>query len=183
MEIGQHNKHACSCDKTKMKRHAVGICRCGSFVRTVAGGAWTNATTSAITGRSGLRRLKGRQKHHHCQPAINRLIYVIRFKKKKVKLRHFQTETPRLSFTLSGRNVIQTRTWSQRFKKERRPKTTPRMRLETQINTWLHKTTMFCVSQKPITFLEGVKSTSYQHSLVKCDLCFKLQSNHQNLGK
>ena len=38
MESSQH-KYTCSCDKTKMKRETVGICHCGSFMRTVAGGA------------------------------------------------------------------------------------------------------------------------------------------------
>ncbi|KAL0608774.1 Isoleucine--tRNA ligase, mitochondrial [Plecturocebus cupreus] len=50
IEISQHAKYTCSfCGKTKMKRRAVGIWHCGSCMKTVAGGAWTYNTTSAVT--------------------------------------------------------------------------------------------------------------------------------------
>uniref|UniRef100_H2M7B5 Large ribosomal subunit protein eL43 n=2 Tax=Percomorphaceae TaxID=1489872 RepID=H2M7B5_ORYLA len=58
IEISQHAKYTCSfCGKTKMKRRAVGIWHCGSCKKTVAGGAWTY-TTSAVTVKSAIRRLK-----------------------------------------------------------------------------------------------------------------------------
>uniref|UniRef100_A0AAQ5XF86 Large ribosomal subunit protein eL43 n=1 Tax=Amphiprion ocellaris TaxID=80972 RepID=A0AAQ5XF86_AMPOC len=44
--------------QTKMKRRAVGIWHCGSCKKTVAGGAWTYNTTSAVTVKSAIRRLK-----------------------------------------------------------------------------------------------------------------------------
>ncbi|KAI4562907.1 hypothetical protein MJT46_010516 [Ovis ammon polii x Ovis aries] len=59
IEISQHAKYACSfCGKTKMKRRAVGIWHCGSCRKTVAGGAWTYTTTSAVTVKSAIRRRK-----------------------------------------------------------------------------------------------------------------------------
>ncbi|XP_013816247.2 large ribosomal subunit protein eL43 [Apteryx mantelli] len=59
IEISQHAKYTCSfCGKTKMKRKAVGIWHCGSCMKTVAGGAWTYNTTSAVTVKSAIRRLK-----------------------------------------------------------------------------------------------------------------------------
>ncbi|XP_028749159.1 60S ribosomal protein L37a-like [Peromyscus leucopus] len=58
-EISGHTKHTCSfCGKTKMKRCAVGIWNCGSCMKTVVGGAWTSNTTSALTVKSALRRLR-----------------------------------------------------------------------------------------------------------------------------
>ncbi|XP_057621836.1 60S ribosomal protein L37a-like [Chionomys nivalis] len=57
-EISQHAKYTCSfCGKTKIKRRAVGIWRCGSCRKTVAGGAWTYNTTAAVTVKSAFRRL------------------------------------------------------------------------------------------------------------------------------
>jgi len=50
-----------------MKRRAVGIWRRGSCMKTVAGGAWTYSTASAVTVKSAIRRLKewkGQQKLH-----------------------------------------------------------------------------------------------------------------------
>ncbi|XP_038943536.1 large ribosomal subunit protein eL43-like [Rattus norvegicus] len=59
IEISQHAKYTCSfCGKTKMKRRAVGIWHCGSCVKTAADGAWTHNTTSAVTAKSAIRRLK-----------------------------------------------------------------------------------------------------------------------------
>ncbi|XP_045146078.1 60S ribosomal protein L37a-like [Echinops telfairi] len=60
IEISQHAKYTCSfCSKTKMKKRAVGIWHCGSCMKTVAGGAWTYNTTSAVPVKSAIRRLKG----------------------------------------------------------------------------------------------------------------------------
>ncbi|XP_052363990.1 60S ribosomal protein L37a isoform X1 [Oncorhynchus keta] len=54
-----YSQYTCSfCGKTKMKRRAVGIWHCGSCMKTVAGGAWTYNTTSAVTVKSAIRRLK-----------------------------------------------------------------------------------------------------------------------------
>ncbi|XP_042810203.1 60S ribosomal protein L37a-like [Panthera leo] len=59
IEIRQHTKYTCSfCGKTKMKRQAVGIWRCGSCMKTVAGGTWTYNTTSTVTVKPAIRRLK-----------------------------------------------------------------------------------------------------------------------------
>ncbi|XP_041628957.1 60S ribosomal protein L37a-like [Vulpes lagopus] len=56
IEISQHAKYTCSfCGKTKMKRRAVGIWHCGSCMKTIASGAWTYNTTSAITVKSATR--------------------------------------------------------------------------------------------------------------------------------
>ncbi|XP_032769425.1 60S ribosomal protein L37a-like [Rattus rattus] len=58
-ETSQHAKYSCcSCGKTRMKRRAVGSWHCGSCMKTVAGGAWTYSTTSAVTVKSAIRRLK-----------------------------------------------------------------------------------------------------------------------------
>ncbi|XP_054989453.1 60S ribosomal protein L37a-like [Sorex araneus] len=46
------------CGKTKMKRRAVGIWHCGSCMKTVTGGTWPYDTTSAVTVKSAIRRLK-----------------------------------------------------------------------------------------------------------------------------
>ncbi|XP_004641361.1 putative 60S ribosomal protein L37a [Octodon degus] len=59
IEISQHTKYTCSfCGKTEMERRAVGIWHCGSCVKTMASGAWTCNTTSAVTVKSAIRRLK-----------------------------------------------------------------------------------------------------------------------------
>ncbi|XP_006774515.1 PREDICTED: 60S ribosomal protein L37a-like [Myotis davidii] len=58
-EISQHAKYTCSfCGKTRMKRRALGTWHCGSCMKTVAGGARTHGTTSAITVKSATRRRK-----------------------------------------------------------------------------------------------------------------------------
>ncbi|XP_015098162.1 large ribosomal subunit protein eL43-like [Vicugna pacos] len=58
-EVSQHAKDTCSsCGKTRMKRRAVCIWHCGSCMKTVAGDAWTYNTTSAVTVKSAIRRLK-----------------------------------------------------------------------------------------------------------------------------
>ncbi|KAL1782724.1 60S ribosomal protein L37a [Sigmodon hispidus] len=60
IEISQHTKYTCSfCGKNKMKGRAIGIGHCGSCMKTVADGAWTYNTTSAVTvRRSAIGRLK-----------------------------------------------------------------------------------------------------------------------------
>ncbi|XP_032707034.1 60S ribosomal protein L37a-like [Lontra canadensis] len=59
IEIKQHAKYTCSfCGKTKMRRRAVGIWRCGSCMKTVAGVAWTYNATSAVTVKLAIIRLK-----------------------------------------------------------------------------------------------------------------------------
>ncbi|XP_005377543.1 PREDICTED: 60S ribosomal protein L37a-like [Chinchilla lanigera] len=59
IEISQRAKYTCSfCGKTKRKRWDVGIWHCGSCMKTVAGGSWTYNTTSAVTVKSAVRRLK-----------------------------------------------------------------------------------------------------------------------------
>ncbi|KAK2112160.1 60S ribosomal protein L37A [Saguinus oedipus] len=58
-EISQHAKYTCSfCGKTKMKRRPTGIWHCGSCMKTVAGGAWMYNTTSALSVKPAIRRLK-----------------------------------------------------------------------------------------------------------------------------
>ncbi|XP_031196163.1 putative 60S ribosomal protein L37a [Mastomys coucha] len=59
IEISQRAKYTCSfCGKTKIKRRVIGIWHCGSCMKIVAGGAWTYTTTSAVTMKSAIRRLK-----------------------------------------------------------------------------------------------------------------------------
>lgn len=59
IEIGQHAKYTCAfCGKTKVKSRAVGIWPCGSCVKTVASGAWTSNTTSAVCSEVSIRSLE-----------------------------------------------------------------------------------------------------------------------------
>ena len=59
IEIREHAKYACFfCGKTKMKRWGMGIWRCGSCMKTVAGGAWTCSTPSVGTLKPAIRRLR-----------------------------------------------------------------------------------------------------------------------------
>ncbi|ELW67066.1 60S ribosomal protein L6 [Tupaia chinensis] len=56
-ETSQHIKYTCSfCGKAKKKRRAVGIWRCGSCMKTVASGAWTYTTASAVTSSTAALR-------------------------------------------------------------------------------------------------------------------------------
>ncbi|CAD7687696.1 unnamed protein product [Nyctereutes procyonoides] len=60
IDISQHTKYTCSfCGKTKKKRQAVGIWHCGPCMKTVAGGAWTYNTTSAVTSDAVHQKTKG----------------------------------------------------------------------------------------------------------------------------
>ncbi|KAJ1835174.1 60S ribosomal protein L43 [Coemansia sp. RSA 2711] len=59
MEITQHSRYECTfCGKTNVRRQAVGIWKCGSCRRSVAGGAWTLSTSYSNTIRSNIRRLR-----------------------------------------------------------------------------------------------------------------------------
>ncbi|KAI6010686.1 putative RPL43B-60S large subunit ribosomal protein, partial [Pisolithus orientalis] len=68
MEVTQHARYTCTfCGKASsdnlfsfdsVKRQAVGIWSCRSCKKTIAGGAWTVATTAAATVRSTVRRLR-----------------------------------------------------------------------------------------------------------------------------
>ncbi|KAF8141833.1 putative RPL43B-60S large subunit ribosomal protein [Boletus edulis] len=59
MEITQHARYTCTfCGKDSVKRTSVGIWHCRSCKKTIAGGAWTVATTAAATVRSTVRRLR-----------------------------------------------------------------------------------------------------------------------------
>ncbi|XP_005397589.1 PREDICTED: 60S ribosomal protein L37a-like [Chinchilla lanigera] len=59
-DISQHAAYTCSsCGKTKVKRWAIRNGH-GSFrTQTVAGGAWSYNSTSAVTVKSATRRLQG----------------------------------------------------------------------------------------------------------------------------
>merc|ERR1711872_218909 len=61
MEVSQHSKYICSfCGKEAMKRKAVGIWKCEvkNCNITIAGGAWTFATTNGASVRAQIRRLR-----------------------------------------------------------------------------------------------------------------------------
>ncbi|CAN7997106.1 unnamed protein product, partial [Ixodes hexagonus] len=59
IEITQHAKYTCTfCGKETMKRTCVGIWKCRSCQKTVAGGAYVYSTTAAATVRSSVRRLR-----------------------------------------------------------------------------------------------------------------------------
>merc|ERR1712071_162678 len=59
IEVSQHAKYTCHfCGKDSMKRTCVGIWKCKSCRKVVAGGAWAPSTTAAVTVRSAIRRLR-----------------------------------------------------------------------------------------------------------------------------
>ena len=59
MEVTQHSKYNCPfCGKDNVKRAVVGIWKCKSCRKTMAGGAWTMTTPAAATVRSAIRRLR-----------------------------------------------------------------------------------------------------------------------------
>mmetsp|Transcript_15849 Transcript_15849/g.26838 ORF Transcript_15849/g.26838 Transcript_15849/m.26838 type:complete len:95 (+) Transcript_15849:48-332(+) len=62
IEVSQHGKYRCTfCGKTNVKRVVVGIWKCGSCRKVVAGGAYTLSTPAAITVRSTIGRLRRMQ--------------------------------------------------------------------------------------------------------------------------
>ncbi|MGK3734084.1 MAG: large subunit ribosomal protein L37Ae [Bacillariaceae sp.] len=62
MEVSQHSTYRCVfCGKDTVKRTCVGIWNCRSCRKTVAGGAYTLSTPSAITTRSNINRLRRMQ--------------------------------------------------------------------------------------------------------------------------
>merc|ERR1711915_696845 len=62
IEVSQHAKYTCKfCGKDAVKRSAVGIWKCKSCRKTVAGGAWAPSTSAAVTVRSAIRRLREMQ--------------------------------------------------------------------------------------------------------------------------
>ena len=59
LETQQHATYDCSfCGKRTVKRGAVGIWKCRSCKKSVAGGAYTVSTAAAATVRSSIRRLR-----------------------------------------------------------------------------------------------------------------------------
>ncbi|XP_074071143.1 large ribosomal subunit protein eL43-like, partial [Macrotis lagotis] len=59
IEINLHVKYTCSFyGKTKMKRRAMDIWHCGSCKKTIDDCAWTYNTTSTVTVKYAIKRLK-----------------------------------------------------------------------------------------------------------------------------
>lgn len=59
IEIDQHKKYECFfCGKHNIKRKSIGIWRCNSCWREIAGGAWNFTTQAALTAKSTIRRLR-----------------------------------------------------------------------------------------------------------------------------
>mmetsp|Transcript_19432 Transcript_19432/g.31826 ORF Transcript_19432/g.31826 Transcript_19432/m.31826 type:complete len:93 (+) Transcript_19432:53-331(+) len=59
VEITQHARYTCAfCGKDAVKRQAIGIWKCKSCRKVLAGGAWTMNTGAAATVRSTIRRLR-----------------------------------------------------------------------------------------------------------------------------
>merc|ERR1712054_76754 len=59
MEVSQHSKYTCVfCGKDSVKRSVVGIWKCYSCKKVVAGGAYILATAQAAQVRSIIRRLR-----------------------------------------------------------------------------------------------------------------------------
>lgn len=62
IEISQHSTYRCAfCGKDSVKRSCVGIWDCKSCKKTVAGGAYSLSTASAVTVRSTIGRLRKMQ--------------------------------------------------------------------------------------------------------------------------
>ena len=59
IEILQRTKYVCPfCGKNSIRRQAVGIWRCKACRRSVAGGAWEFSTSTALTAKTTINRLK-----------------------------------------------------------------------------------------------------------------------------
>ena len=59
IEVSQHSTYRCVfCGKDSVKRKCTGIWTCRSCRKTVAGGAYTLSTASAVTVRSTIGRLR-----------------------------------------------------------------------------------------------------------------------------
>eukprot|EP00192_Tetraselmis_astigmatica_P015962 CAMPEP_0117661504 /NCGR_PEP_ID=MMETSP0804-20121206/7572_1 /TAXON_ID=1074897 /ORGANISM="Tetraselmis astigmatica, Strain CCMP880" /LENGTH=92 /DNA_ID=CAMNT_0005468375 /DNA_START=86 /DNA_END=364 /DNA_ORIENTATION=- len=59
IEVSQHSKYFCEfCGKHGFKRAAVGIWKCKGCDKVKAGGAYTLNTSSSLTVRSTIRRLR-----------------------------------------------------------------------------------------------------------------------------
>jgi large subunit ribosomal protein L37Ae len=59
VEVSQHSTYPCPfCGKVNVKRAAVGIWKCKSCSKVIAGGAYALSTPSAITVRSNISRLR-----------------------------------------------------------------------------------------------------------------------------
>eukprot|EP00828_Plagiopyla_frontata_P037615 TRINITY_DN493_c0_g1_i6.p1 TRINITY_DN493_c0_g1~~TRINITY_DN493_c0_g1_i6.p1 ORF type:complete len:102 (-),score=27.74 TRINITY_DN493_c0_g1_i6:85-390(-) len=59
IEVQQHAKYICPfCGKNNVKRSCVGIWRCRSCKKLIAGGAWELATSSALQAKNTMVRLK-----------------------------------------------------------------------------------------------------------------------------
>ena len=59
IEIAQHSKYTCTfCGKDSVRRVAVGIWKCSSCEKVLAGGAYTLNTAQAAQVRSTIRRLR-----------------------------------------------------------------------------------------------------------------------------
>mmetsp|Transcript_34591 Transcript_34591/g.79980 ORF Transcript_34591/g.79980 Transcript_34591/m.79980 type:complete len:96 (-) Transcript_34591:84-371(-) len=62
IEVAQHAKYHCVfCGKDNVKRTVVGIWHCKSCRKTIAGGAYSLSTPSAVTVRSNIARLRKMQ--------------------------------------------------------------------------------------------------------------------------
>jgi len=58
IEVSQHSKYHCTfCGKVNIKRQSTGIWKCKTCKKTIAGGAYTLNTASAVTTRSTIQRL------------------------------------------------------------------------------------------------------------------------------
>lgn len=59
MEVQQHSKFFCvHCGKDSVKRECVGVWKCKSCNRVIAGGAFTLNTPAAVTAKSTLARVR-----------------------------------------------------------------------------------------------------------------------------
>lgn len=62
IEVSQHSTYRCAfCGKDSIKRTCTGIWNCRSCRKTIAGGAYSLSTTSSVTVRSTIGRLRRMQ--------------------------------------------------------------------------------------------------------------------------